>query len=67
MYCDVAVFVYSKIVNTQHCNLSIRVIFGAPHLANSGLMAGVTQNFGESRVSKKLVFARTILLSALFY
>ena len=29
--------------------------------------AGVRQNFGESRVSKKLAQARTILLSALFY
>ena len=40
--------------------------FGALHLAEPGLTAGVRQNFGKSHVSRKLVQTRTILLSTLF-
>jgi len=51
----------------RHNNQSIRVIFRAPYLAEPDLMAGVRQNFGKSRILKKLAIIRTIQLFALFY
>ena len=36
----------------EHNYQSINVIFGAPHLVELGLMAGVRRNFGKSRVLK---------------
>ena len=54
------------VLQIGHKNQSIHVIFKAPCVAELGLTAGVKQNFGESHVSKKLVLAQAILLSAIF-